>query len=277
MSSLGQEIYRAQDADGIIAVYQDGTRRVLTFGNGVEQSCMSLADPARLEYPYTQAMLLATLLGPAPRRALVLGLGGGSLVQALRRRWPRCRITAVEARTLVVEVAREYFFLREDPHLQVVIADAGRCLTDPSIPSQDLVLADLYLAEGASPRQTEGPFLAACRRVLSAGGVLALNLWCSDYGPLREGTRVLREVFDEQVLSVQVQGGNLVMLGLAGGIPVLERRRFFEQAQALGLAMDIPLQRHARSLWRQNAEALGIGRFRHGPGGERDLQGRRPP
>jgi spermidine synthase len=269
MSSLRQEICRAQDADGTVAVYQEGTRRVLTFGNGVEQSCVSLADPARLEYPYTQAMLLAMLLGPAPRRALVLGLGGGSLVRALQRRYPRCRLTAVEARALVVEVARDYFFLGADPHLEIVIADAGRFLADPSIPAQDLVLADLYLAEGASPRQTEGPFLESCRRVLSASGVLALNLWCSDYGPLREGTRVLREVFDEQVLSVQVQGGNVVMLGLAGGIPALERRQFFEQAQALGLAMDIPLQRHARGLWRQNAETLGIGRFHQRPGGER--------
>jgi len=265
MSSLGNEIYRTHDALGPIAVYQDGERRILTFGSAVEQSCIWLPDPVRLEYAYTQAMFLATLLGPLPSRALMLGLGGGSLVRALRHRHPRCRVTAVEARDKVATIARDYFYLPGDTRLELVIADAGALLAARGPQSQDFVFVDLYLAEGLSPQQTGRPFLEACRAALSPRGVLILNLWGSDYQGTRESLQRTREIFDEQVLMLQVQGGNIVLFAFAAGLPELQRKRFFADAQILGLEMRIPLQRIARNLWRQNAEALQLGRFRRSP------------
>jgi spermidine synthase len=263
MPSLGQEIYRTQDPEGSITLYQNGVRRVLTFGNSVEQSCICLQEPARLEYTYTQAMFLATLLGGPPRQALVLGLGGGSLVRALHARYPRCHITAVEARLRVVEVARDYFALPEDPHLELVVADAATYVAKTRLPPQDLIFIDLYLAEALSPLQTDRVFLQACRGRLARQGLVSINLWCSDQEAALRTSSLLQQIMDGQVLSLQVQGGNLVLFGFAAGLPSLERRRFFNQAHALGVEMDIPLQRLARNLWRQNAEVLAVGRFRN--------------
>ena len=74
--------------------------------------------------------------------------------------------------------------------------------------------------------------------------------------------RQLKAVFDGRVLFNHVQGGNIIAYGFAGELPRLERKRFFDQAQTLGLAMRIPLQKLARSLWRQNAQVLQLGRYR---------------
>lgn len=71
-----------RDEYGVIRVIESGDYRFLEFGDGVEQSCVFMPDPAWLEYDYTRAMLLGGLCHSQPRRALFLGFGAGSLTQA---------------------------------------------------------------------------------------------------------------------------------------------------------------------------------------------------
>ncbi len=260
MAGLGEEIHRIYDEHGPVLVYQQGGRRTLTFGNQVEQSVLNLADPARLEYVYTQAMALALLLRRDIRNALILGLGGGALVRALREQLPGARIHGVEQRSGVIQVARSCFFLDDDPKTRLVAADAAEFVRTCES-SMDLILADLYGAEGMDGRQTGRAFLEECRGLLRPGGVFVANLWDSEYRLNADANRQLNAAFDGRVLFNHVQGGNIIAYGFAGDLPRLERKRFFEQAQALGLAMRIPMQKLARSLWRQNVEVLQLGRY----------------
>ena len=125
----------------------------------------------------------------------------------------------------------------------------------------DLIFADLYLAEGMYPGQLEDAFLRLCRERLTEDGVLVVNQWASEFQSSRAAFIALMEAFDGQVLHLHVQGGNIIAFAFRGHLPDLPRDRFFSAAQALGLRLDIPLQRHARNLWRQNAELLGVGRL----------------
>ena len=72
----------------------------------MEQSRIDLDHPERLVHVYTRATPPGLILAARPTRALVLGLGGGSLVQALLAGDPTVAVDACEARALVVEVAR---------------------------------------------------------------------------------------------------------------------------------------------------------------------------
>ncbi len=261
MADLGEEIFRSHDEQGPVVVYQKGNRRTLTFGNQVEQSTCSLDEPARLEYVYTQAMILALLFVPAPRDALVLGLGGGALVRAIRQRFSKVPIEAVEYRAGVVQVARSCFFLDQDSRLRLTVGDAAQFVGAARSPV-DLILADLYDAQGMDQRQSGATFLADCRSLLRPGGVFVANLWDSEYRLNAQANQRFQAVFDGRVLFNHVQGGNIIVYGFADELPRVDRKRFFEQAQYLGNAMGIPLQRLARSLWRQNAEVLQLGRYR---------------
>src|SRR5690606_27955279 len=56
---------------------------------------------------------------------LLLGLGGGSVVQTLRNDYSYSKpITAVDIDPVIIDIARNEFQLEEDGHLKIVCADA---------------------------------------------------------------------------------------------------------------------------------------------------------
>ncbi|MCP5140910.1 MAG: hypothetical protein H6980_00990 [Gammaproteobacteria bacterium] len=254
----GTEVFRAHDAEGDIVVYDSTEIRILAFDSPVEQSALAKSRPWRLHYPYTQAMMLGALFTPRLRRAAVLGLGGGSLVRALRHGWPTLHITAVERRAAVATVARDWFMIEPDPHLDIDIDDAqGWLERDP--PGQDLIFADLYDHTGMDAVQIETRFLARCAACLADGGVLVANMWTSTSEAARQHREAMEAVFGERVLRVSVQGGNNVVLAFRDPLPKPRPKDFMQAAQRLGLTLDIPLQRHARRLWVENTRRLQSG------------------
>ena len=261
MPELGRLIYRTQDDDGEIHVYEDGRFRYLTFGNEVEQSCLDLAQPKRLEHVYTQAMLLALLMHDDLCDALLLGLGGGSLARALRAADDRLHVIGIEERAAVIDVARALFQLPRDRGFAAVCADA-RVFLGQTEAHFGAIFADLYLAGGVHPDQSTPEFLALCRDRLSDNGLLVVNQWASEYQRNMQTFAALRDGFADRLLNVHVQGGNIVSFAFRDHLPELRRDAFFDSAEALGQRLAIPLQRQARNLWRQNAEVLGVGRFR---------------
>jgi len=262
----GQEIFRQEDDQGQVVVYRQGTRLILTLGSRAEQSMVNLQDPSRLEHAYTQAMALALLFVAQTRDALLLGLGGGALVPALRAQCPAARIHGVEQRAAVIQAALACFGLTDDPLLTLTEADANRFVRDCSSP-MDLIFADLYGPDGMDACQTGQAFLGQCRDLLTPDGVFVANLWGSEYRISATANQQLRDAFDGRVLFNHVQGGNIIAYGFAGALPRLDPKRFFQQAQRLGLAMRIPLQKSARNLWRQNAQVLKMGRYAGMSGG----------
>lgn len=261
MGELGELIFSTSDAEGEIHVYQDRCFRYLTFGNAVEQSCLDLANPIRLEHVYTQAMMLGLLFNPDARRLALLGMGGGSLVRALRAASRGTRIDAVDCRAAVIEVARMFFDLPDDSRFRILCAEAEHFLkSQPG--SYDLIFTDLYHAEGVHQRQATAEYLGLCREHLTDAGILVVNQWASEFETDRGASNALAASFDDQVLHLHVQGGNIVAFAFRNGLPDLRRDGFFSMAQSLGLRLGIPLQRHARNLWRQNAELLGVARYR---------------
>ena len=254
-TELGDLVARLRDPEGEVEVYALGRLRTLTFGNAVEQSRIDLDHPQRLVQVYTRAMLLGLLLVARPTRVLVLGLGGGSLVQALLAVDPDIAVDACEARALVVDVAREYLALPRTDRLKVSVGDA---LTHVRTASRryDLILVDLYGAEGMHPDQGNGFFLRGCRQRLRRGGLLVSNHWSGAFADNRRAYAALASTFPGGLLHLQVAGGNSIAYAFPEALPRLDPRALSESAQTLGLRLGIPLQPLARNWWRQNAEVL---------------------
>ena len=132
MPSPGKNIHCDYDEFGPIEVYDDGEKRVMTFGGEEEQSSMLKAKPGQLQHEYTRAMMLVMLFRQ-PRDAIVLGLGGGSLVSCLHHCWPDIKIRAVELRPKVARVAYKYFQLPQHQNITLHTADGAEYLSTAEI------------------------------------------------------------------------------------------------------------------------------------------------
>lgn len=221
-SSRGKIIYRCRSQDGPVEVAQDRDTRTLYFGNDTRQSSMYLFHPAVLVLAYTRYMMSSLLFHPRPRRVLMLGLGGGSLVRFLMHYFPTCCIDVVEARPEVVHVARNFFELPDEDRLNVHTGDGVEFIQSGAadFADYDIILSDAFDATGMIPGVVAGDFLAAARGRLKEGGVFCANLSRNQEELYRAGLRTLRKGFPRTVLRLPVfQKGNEVVLAFRGTIP----------------------------------------------------------
>lgn len=164
------------DEFGELLVLEDGDSRTLAFAKDDTQSTMLKSDPYVLQYEYTQAMLLV-LLFCQPKRALLLGLGGGSLMTTLHHHVPGIHITAVELRALVIDIAYKYFRLPRGKKMPVVQQDAAEFIRQPMAKKVDVIFADLYHRDGVDDTQLQAEFIADCAAQLKTNGWLVINAW----------------------------------------------------------------------------------------------------
>ena len=115
----------AQDS---IEISEQAGVRSLHFSSDWVQGAMRVRRPNALELAYTREMMAGLLLRdrPWPRKALLIGLGAGSLAKFIYHNLPDTKITVVEINPQVEVVARLHFKLPDDPkRLRVVIGDGA--------------------------------------------------------------------------------------------------------------------------------------------------------
>jgi len=249
MSYLGREIHRDHDAYGTIKVFDNGERRYLTFGTDTEQSCVLTRNAADLQYEYTRAMLLPLLFQPSAKRALILGLGAGSLACCLNQHCRQLKLTAVELRQAVIDTAYQYFQLPRGKRLQVLADNAEHFLQHSPNGQHHFIFSDLYGAEEVDNIQLQDNYIALCHQHLHSDGWLVLNCWRNHRS---DGDLVdsLRHRF-QHVFACNTQAGNWVLL--ASNMTSLPSRTQLKEnaknwAKTLGFALPLSRMEIVRSL-----------------------------
>ena len=210
-------IYEKSAMFGLLMVTDDGNeRRSLRFGNsGARQSTIKIGDPDHLEFEYAQLMAASLALVPAPRRLLVVGLGGGSLPVYLHRRYPQAVVESVEIDPEVVKVAKTYFGLVEDARMKVHVGDGRAFIEKVPAAAYDAILLDAFGSLEVPGHLTTLEFLEAVKRALAPGGVVLSNVWNQRYNRLYDGMqRTHQEAFGELHLLVAGREVNRVFVGL---------------------------------------------------------------
>lgn len=212
---------RRRDDYGTLRITENSLGyRFLYFGELTEQSCIYPRDPAWLEYKYLRAMLLATYwLGDGADMTL-LGLGGGALANCLVRHFAPREVKVVELRGEVVNLAREWLGLSDDPRLRIEVGCAEDYL-DEAPARCDLLFVDLYMEGGLSRLQLQADFFRACQKALRPGGILVINQWQMGESGLPYAAALLRDLFGEDYLQSAVVEGNIILFVPALGDPPL--------------------------------------------------------
>ncbi|HVF63967.1 MAG TPA: spermidine synthase [Casimicrobiaceae bacterium] len=205
-----------------IQISEERGVRYLSFGSRLIQGAMRLARPFALELEYTREMMFPLLVRDDrwwPRRALMIGLGAGSVAKFLYRHRPRSTITVVESREDVAHIAGQFFKLPDDPpRLVIEIGDGLQYLSSPG-PAFDLILVDGYDARGRVGALDSEAFYRRCRARMRSDAMLATNL-LSRHRQVDASLDRMRAAFDGRAMALPATSfGNVIALA-ATGAPV---------------------------------------------------------
>lgn len=194
-----------------ITVDQKGDERHLHFDNSY-QSAIYVSDPFRMAFAYTSYLHLGVVARPNPKSALFIGLGGGSAPSRFLHDYPSLeQVDVVEIDPEVVEIARRFFQLPDDPRLRIMVQD-GRLFVDRKAREvregkaspYDIIVVDAYFADAIPYHLTTREFIQSLDGILSPDGVVVSNIIGALAGDrsqlLRSLTRTFASVFPQYYL-----------------------------------------------------------------------------
>lgn len=161
-----------------ILVAEDEGRKALIVDGAVQSV---VADDGHRGSGYWAAMIPDT----RPRRALILGVGAGTVAHLLTRRFGPVPILGVDNDPEVIGIGRSEFDLTLD-NLRIEIGDAF-AYVDRTQERFDLILVDLYRGPHPARGMVSAPFIGALRRILLPRGQIVFNCFTSYLTPARLG------------------------------------------------------------------------------------------
>lgn len=164
-----------------IYIIEQGNKREMWFRGNQEfflQSRVDLDHPDSLDLVYSKMMLAAFLFNPAPKRLLMVGLGGAAFSNFLRARFPRLHIDVVEVDGKVIALCEKYFFLEEAENYRVYQEDARVFIKNHqgAVP-YDIVVLDAFKSESIPFHLKTREFYLEIRNLLAPDGLVASNLY----------------------------------------------------------------------------------------------------
>jgi spermidine synthase len=192
------------------------------------ESVTDLVDPDALVLRYSQVMTVATVYPGELKKVLMLGLGAGSISTYLGRFMPDVSIDVVEIDRRVIDVAKQYFGLRETERVRYLDGD-GRVFLNRNKGLYDLILLDAYRGGFVPFHLLTKEFYALLKERLTPGGAIASNV--HDGTKLYHSTvKTLGEVFP--TLELYPTGAGEV-IAIASMSPAPDKEALASRAAAL--------------------------------------------
>ncbi len=196
MNKIRQRLASKSSPWGTIEVWQQATVRYLYINDTTAlQSQVDMAKKSTLQLQYARAMMSFLLFQPAPRSALLFGLGGGGIVHFLHHWFPDLAITVADASAEVINIAETYFHIVPDPRTTLHHMDAQTYLRNTKQTDIDVILVDIHDGRQVPELLFEACFMKHCFEVLSSQGVLVLNLLTDQDNDLLLTLQALRNHF----------------------------------------------------------------------------------
>jgi len=226
-------------------IFETATERRLHFTWDCTQSVMNLGDPNALITPYTRKMMAFLLLNPAPRRILMLGLGGGSLAKFCYTCLPEADITVVEINEDVIALRDEFCIPKDDERFRVVHADGGAYLDHRMDEGQgplDVILVDAFDPDGIARSLPASRFYTRAAECLTDAGMLVMNFW-GERDRYGENLNRAGRAFGTHLRLVPTANGNLVLFASRQPAPSSIDEELESRSRRLQqkLSLDFPL------------------------------------
>ena len=209
------------------------------------QGAMLIREPRVIVLEYVQRMMAWMLWRPsaeiASGHAVQLGLGAASITRFCHSVLRMPRVTVVELNPAVIAACRHGFKLpANSARLSVIEADAGVWVANAAnVGTAQVLNVDLYDHDAAAPVLDSDGFYVQCRDVLSAGGVMSVNLFGRASSFAASAARIASAFGCDQVWSLTpTREGNTVVIATCGVVvpareELLDRAAFIEREYGL--------------------------------------------
>jgi len=138
----GNVLYEKETPYSHLDVVDSGGIRTL-YLNGMPHSAMYLNGSSNLVFTYTKYFALGFAFNENARNVLFVGGGGFSGPKKFLQDYPQVRVDVVEIDPDVIQVAKGFFSLEDDPRLTIYNED-GRNYLSRTTKKYDLIVLDAY-------------------------------------------------------------------------------------------------------------------------------------
>ena len=221
--------------------------RTLHVGGEAIQSSMRLEDPFALALDYTRCMMAFLLFHPEPRRALMIGLGGGSLAKFFYKRLKKASLKVIELDPRVLAAAREHFAL--PPDLEVEIGDGAEALYPECC---DTLVVDAFQDELHVPKLASAEFYDGAFLALEEPGALVVNFMNDDPKFDQTLQRLERAFGGAVVVLPALYDPNILAFALKGLASTISWALLRSRAEQLEARLGLPFTRYVPRLRAMN-------------------------
>jgi spermidine synthase len=205
----GTPIYSAESEYSIIRVYDSPEVRVLKMDDERFIQSYMRKDSILTGGYYHDLYSVAPLMNNG-RRVLFIGMAGGTAIKQLRRFY-NLTVDAVEIDGKVVDVAREYFNIKEGDGLRIFVADGRQFLRTAG--EYDIIGVDVYRGgSNLPPHMATVEFFNEASAHMTDDGLLMMNVLTLDRQKLlgRSVASTMKMVFPS-VYTVDMGGNALIV------------------------------------------------------------------
>lgn len=161
--------------NGEITVYEFLWKKNL-FAGGVTQSG-GFADAM-----WKEALKNVRSRMPEVRKCLVLGVGGGTVINLLKQTYPTAEITGIEKDEQMVKAARQIFHMNLFL-VDIIISDAFKWVDNHREEKYNLIVVDLYIGRFNPKKSHTLDFLKNIKKLLKRDGIVLFNCHYQENNP----------------------------------------------------------------------------------------------
>ena len=221
----------------------------LHLGTDWIQGAKRPGKPNEIVLDYVQQMMIWMLFKDQPSHIVQLGLGSAALTKFCYHHFSESRITAIELNPEVIRICRNTFHLPEDDHrLTVLQADARNYIEAKKYRNEiDILQIDLYDEQAAAPLFDTLEFYKSCADVLTADGIVTLNIFGNESNRSRS-IEALQACFDSVAWLPEVDGGNVIVIAFKES-PSISFEDLYRRAQTIRRKTKLKSERWVEGLY----------------------------
>ncbi len=218
-TSNARTIHKEQSLYRNIIITKQGQELCMKFSlrrdKKQNQSCKLLSNPDYLVFDYAKLAVAGFLAAEKPENILIIGLGGGTLVEAFHTLAPNAKITSVEIDASVIKVAKQFFDLPIAPWHSIVEKD-GRIFIKREILKNhkyDVIVLDAFNGDYIPEHLMTLEFFNEVKSILSENGIVISNTFSTSELYDYESTTYHQAFGDFYQLKGRFSGNRVILVG----------------------------------------------------------------